>query len=133
VSCYHRYVVTDDQPVTLTELERALRQVDPAFAIDGDTLRLGETKCGLIDVTYPGDPVCNGDLELLARLAEGKGNRDPILASLRGAECLVTVTPLCEDASVLQPLWDWLLANRAGILAFEGAYFRTRAGILNWF
>lgn len=70
---------------------------------------------------------------MLARLAEKTWNRDLILASLRGAKCLVTVTPLWEDASVLQPLWDWLLANRAGILAFEGGCFRTRAGRLNWF
>jgi hypothetical protein len=120
VSCYHRYVVTDDRPVTLAEMECALQEVDPTFAIDGEILGLGEKEYGLIDITFPGDPICDGDLELLARLARTKRNRDIILACLWDAKCLVTVTPLSEEGSVLQPLWDWLLANRAGVLAFEG-------------
>lgn len=126
MSCYHRYIVTDDRPLTLAELASALQEVDSTFAIDGEVLKCGEKEYALIDITFPGDPICDGDLELLAWLAEEQRNRDVILAGLRDVKCLVTVTPLWEDGSFLQPLWDWLLANRAGIVAFEGGHFRTR-------
>ena len=129
LSCYHRYVVTDDRAVTLKELEEALQQVDPAYAIEGDLIKLGAGEYGIIDITQRGDPICDDDLNLLARFAEKTKHHEETLASLRNAKCMVTVQPLRSDG--LEPLWDWLLRNLAGILAFEGGHFCSREGPLN--
>jgi hypothetical protein len=136
VSYYIRYVVTDDRAVTLPELEQVLQQVDPTCAIDGDLIVWGDEEYGQIDITCPGDPICDGDLNLLERLAEKKRHREVIRNSLRNAKSLVTVQPLwaADDATVekiLNPLWEWLLANRAGVLAVEGGHFFNQAGALN--
>lgn len=132
VSFYIRYVLTDDRAATLVELEQALRQVDPAYTIDGDLIRMGESGYGVIDITHRGDPICDGDLDLLARLAAKKKHRDTILAAVRDAKSMVCVQPVssleARTDEVLAPLWDWLLANRAGLLVWEGGYFFNRAG-----
>jgi hypothetical protein len=134
VSFYIRYVLTDDRAITLGDLEQSLRQVDPAYAIDGDFISRGGAGYGIIDLTYRGDPICDGDLELLARLAEKKRHRDAIQAAIRDAKGMVCVQPVnsleSRTEEVLAPLWDWLLGNRAGLLVWEGGYFFNRAGEL---
>ena len=132
VSFYIRYVLTDDRAVTLGELEHALRQVDPVYTIDGDLIRLGESGHGIIDIAHRGDPMCDGDLDLLARLAVNKQHRDAILADVRDAKGIVCVQPVNSleprTDKILAPLWDWLLANRAGLLVLEGGRFFNRMG-----
>lgn len=136
MSYYIRYVLTEDHGVTLTELEQALHTVAPTSSIENDLILLGDEAYGQIDITYRGDPICDEDLELLSRFAREKQNRDAILESLRNAKSMVTVQPIWSGdeetvSKVLDPLWEWLLANRAGILAVEGGYFYNQAGALN--
>jgi hypothetical protein len=134
VSFYIRYVLTDDRTVSLGELEGALRQIGQAYAIDGDLIKFGEAGYGLIDITHRGDPICDDDLDLLSRLAEKKRHREVIRATVRDAKGLVCVQPLntqgARTGEVLAPIWDWLLANRAGLLAWEGGHFFDRPGEL---
>jgi hypothetical protein len=133
VSFYIRYILTDHRAVTAGELEQALRQVDPTYAIDGDLIKLG-AGYGIIDIAHRGDPICDGDLDLLARLAEKREHRDAIVAAVWDAKSMVCVQPVnsleARTEEVLAPLWDWLLANRAGLLAWEGGTFFGRAGEL---
>jgi hypothetical protein len=134
MSFYIRYVLTDDRPVSIGDLEQALRQINPAYAIDGDLIELNQKGYGIIDITHRRDPICDGDLDLLARFAEKRKSRDSILAALRDAKSMVCVQPLSGGVAhpdeVLAPLWDWLLANRAGLLAWEGGHFSNRDGVL---
>ena len=132
---YIRYVLNDDRAVSLRELESALRQVDQAYGIDGDLLKFGEAGYGLIDITHRGDPICDDDLDLLARLAEKKRHREVIQITVRDAKGLVCVQPLstqeARSGEVFAPLWEWLLANRTGLLAWEGGHFFDRIGELS--
>lgn len=134
MSFYIRYVLTDTQTVTVGELEKVLRQVDSTYVIDGDLIRLGEAEQGVIDITHRGDPICDDDLDLLTRLAVSKEHRNAILAAIQDARGMVCVQPLnpveFRACKVLTPLWDWLLANRAGFLAWEGGQFFDRTGEL---
>ena len=94
VSFYIRYVLTDDRAVTLKELEEALQQVNPAYVIEGNLIKLGAGEHGIIDITQRGDPICDDDLNLLAWFAEKTRHREEIQDSLRNAKCMVTVQPL---------------------------------------
>ena len=43
--------------------------------------------------------------------------------------CVQLVNSLeARTDDVLAPLWDWLLANRAGLLVWEGGHFFNRVG-----
>jgi hypothetical protein len=132
VSHYIRFVLTDEKPVLIEELESALRRVNEGYAIDGGVITFDGIELGLIDITQRGDPICDDDLDLLTRQAEKKHKRDLIQASLRNAMSLLCVQLLnAQDAKsddALAPLWDWRLANREGLLASEGGYFFNRAG-----
>ena len=132
---YIRYVVTDDKEATLPELEQALQSTNAGYEIDGETVVLDNKEIGRIDVTETGDHLFEGDLELLRGFAEQSRNKDTLLAELRRAKSLVTIQPIWslgydETLEVLEPLFDWLLANRAGILADEGGLFYNRAGAI---
>jgi hypothetical protein len=134
MSCYIRYVTTDRRAVDLQELEQALKAVDPAFVIQGDLIRHGEDDCGIVDITTRGHPVCDGDLELLERLAAPKRQRLQILSLLRQATGMVCVQPLAgpkgNETDLLAPLWAWLLENRGGLLVWEGGHFSDQTGDL---
>jgi hypothetical protein len=135
VSIYIRFILTDDLAVTLADVESALQQINPTYALDGEIIRVGETEYALINITQRGDPICDDDLDLLVRFAQTKKHRDDILTVLRSARSMVCVQPLnsldSKTVDVLAPLWDWLLANRAGMLVWEGAHFFNRAGKLD--
>lgn len=83
----------------------------------------------VIDISQRGDPICDDDLNLLPRFAEKTSQREETLASLRTAKCMITVQPLRSNG--LEPLWDWLLRNHVGILAFEGGHLCSREVSLN--
>lgn len=134
MSYYIRYVLTDERAISLEELEGALRQVAQAYAINGGLIRFEGAEYGLIDITHRGDPICDDDLDLLAQLAEVKSHRDAIQAIVRDAKGLLCVQPLnsqnTRTGEILAPLWEWLLTNRAGLLAWEGGRFFDSAGEL---
>ena len=130
MSHYIRYVLFDAQPVTLEELNDALRAVNSTCTIDAGVLTVDQAEVAAIDVTRRGDPVCDGDLDLLTRLAERKKRRVEIQAALRRATGMVCVQPLNtlrpQTDELLAPLLDWLTTNRAGLLALEGGRFFDR-------
>jgi hypothetical protein len=113
--------VTDERVLTLGEVEQALRQIDPTYVIDGDLLCRRGVELAIIELAFPGDPNCDGDLDLLYRQAERQANRNAVQAILQKCKCLVSIQPLTDES--LESLWDWLLANRAGLVAFEGGCF----------
>jgi hypothetical protein len=125
-------LVTDERPIRLDDLEAALRIAHPDYVIDNGLIRLGSREIGLIDVSVRGDPICDGDLELLVRQAANNPRYAAIASQIEQARSLVCVQRLASLVDTaedfLVPLWDWLLHNRAGVLASEGGGFVVDRG-----
>lgn len=134
MSYYIRYVLTADKEVTLIEMEKALQQVNPRYGMDEDILLLNDEEYGQIEINAVGDGIFEGDIKLLEGLAEEKENKLSLLTTLKAAKSMVTVQPIWKDKDdeetlkVLDPLFDWLLVNRVGLLAVEGGSFHSSEG-----
>ena len=134
MSYYIRYVLTDDKPVTLPELEAGMQEANPNYAIDGDVVVLEDDDYGLVEVNATGDGIFEGDVELLRDFADEKENKDALLTILQNAKSMVTVQPIWqgkdEDVTLdaLDPLWQWLYTNRSGLLVYEGGNFTSESG-----
>ena len=133
MSFYIRYFITEDRVVTLPELEAALRQASPGYGIDADIIVLDGEEFGQIDIIERGHPFWDDELAVVGEWAEERRGREALRTALGQARSLVTVQPIwsredAETRSVLRPLFEWLLAHRAGVLAVEGGTFHDRAG-----
>ena len=133
MSYYIRFVLTDDQSITLSQLEQALQATNPDYEIDGDIIVLDDEEFGQIEINERGDPLCDSDLELLREIAEQKQGKATLLAALNNAKSLIVVQPIWsregeETLKVLSPLFHWLLENRKGLLASEGGSFSNSTG-----
>lgn len=126
MTTYHRYLIADAGTATLDELRQSLKAYDPAYDMDGELITYNGAERGiLVDVTHRGDPIFDGDVNLLKRHANKEKNCDDLHRELDRAMCMVTtqITSTCDE-SALETLWDWLRVNKKGILAFEGGGFR---------
>ena len=130
---YMRYIAVDEREITLPLLESALKQIDPAYAIVDVLGESGALTCsgelyGLIEVNRPGDGLFDEELDALEEFLEEahREGRATVLETLHNARAIVAVQVLwqgreTEDTmSKLDPLWDWLPANRQGLLRVDG-------------
>ena len=128
MTVYHRYIIANGNATTIEELQQGLQEVDPRFNIDGDAIVFKDTECGIIDVTNRGNPIFDGDIDLLTHLAEKSRQRNEIRQALSDSRCMVTVQPISTAyETAFDLLWEWLRINREGILAYEGGHFRIDA------
>lgn len=127
---YMRYISTDEKVVTLSMLDAALKQADAAYTIrpDGQLENLGDLFCGetllaQIEINLPEDDIFEDDIREFVDLV-GKPDEtgaQQVLDVLNGATFMVAVEAFWQgDDSEstlikLDPLWDWLFANRKGI------------------
>ena len=126
MSTYHRYLIANGGNTSLDELGQCLRDSDPSYDIDGDTVTFdGDERGIIVDVTERGDPIFDDDIDLLSRYADNDPARDEIHRHLAGSTCMVTmqVTGDCDETA-LDALWEWLRVHKKGILAYEGGTFR---------
>ena len=126
MSTYHRYLIADGGNTSLDELRQCLRDCDPLYDIDGDTVTLDGAECGIIvDVTERGDPIFDDDIDLLARRANNDSAADEIHRRLDRSTCMVTLQVISTyDETALDALWEWLRVHKKGIVAYEGGEFR---------
>src|SRR5688500_1194623 len=124
-----RYISTDAQEITLPMIEADLKAIDPAYAIVnievdalGD-LMYRDTQCAIIEINRPGDDMFEDDLAEFQDLV-GKGDtggEQVVRETLTNATALIVIEALWkgEDAepilAKIDPLWDWLFANYAGL------------------
>lgn len=141
---YMRYVVTDDGPVSLELLETALKQASSQFAIQRSKEELGELRFGndvyaIVQVNRSVDPIFSSELDELVEEVEeaGNGDKDTVLKALKTAKAIIAVQVLWgnrqteETLSKLDPLWNWLISNRKGIVQADGeGYYANRKLIL---
>ncbi len=137
MSYFMRYILTRDD-LSLSDLDTALRQIDPQFAIqidqsaaDTGDLYYGEDVYGELSVNRAGDLVFKEDLDELRDVL--KDIDDPlkghVLSALDSARTMVALHVLQagdENPDILDQLWDWLFDHFAGLLQVddEGYYNR---------
>lgn len=145
MSHYMRYIVVDEQPVGPGELARALISSDPIYAVEPDesaatvTVLYGDAAAAQIEINVPGDGLFDQELDYLRRdvLATDDGTaRERVLATLDTARAIVAAQVLRgaydeHDAPTrLDPLWQWLFANRKGLLQADGEGYYDGLGLV---
>jgi hypothetical protein len=131
VGYYMRFYDTDPRPLHVSELKAGLREIDPAFDIDGGFLLYAGEWQAEITIDSPDSPYFDSDTNMLkAELAGAIGpGRERVEAVLRNAqrEGCVRVLWGGRDSettlSRLDVLWDWLFSHRCGLLHAEGEGF----------
>lgn len=133
---YMRFFDTSEKPLTIGEIEGALRQVDPTYRLEAPEsgkvpqadLFFRDGLYAEIEINAPGDGLFEDEIaEMLEFLedAEGKG-RKRVEEVLKGARRIVSVRVLgqnreSEDTLAgIDPLWRWLFSTRAGLLQADG-------------
>jgi hypothetical protein len=139
-----RYIATDGREITLPMIEAALKTIDPAYAIvnvevdDLGDLMYGDTQCAIIEINRPGDDMFEDDLAEFQDLV-GKGDtggEQVVRHTLTNATALIVIEALWkgEDAepvlAKIDPLWDWLFANYAGLSQADSEGFYDSAGLI---
>lgn len=142
---FMRYFVTDAEPVTLDRLAAALTAHDPAYVLVRDPqlenfaeLRHGQTRLADIELDAPDDDMLLEDVDELRGLlayatGEAKARVIATLDHLRGA---VVVEAYWDGDNPeptfqkLDPLWDWLFAEVAGLLQTDGEGFWDQNGLI---
>ena len=139
-----RYIVTDGREITFPMIEAALKAVDPAYTIanieveDLGDLMYGDTQCAIIEINRPGDDMFEDDLAEFQDLV-GKGDNTGeqlVRETLTNATALIVIEAIWkgEDAepvlAKIDPLWDWLFANYAGLSQADSEGFYDASGLV---
>jgi hypothetical protein len=143
---YKRFIDTDASPIGLTAIRAALEERSPEIKLEdtsiGDVpsadLFLGDELLGELEITHPGDGIFENEIEeLLDSLAEAEvGDRRRVRRTLQAAKSVVTVRAMSPDRDpeasldLLKPLWEWLLATRAGLVQTDGQGFSDAMGVV---
>jgi hypothetical protein len=139
-----RYFITDERAITMDAVESALQAVDPAYAIAnvevddlGDLLH-GNQRLAIIEINRPDDDIFEDDLAEFMDVV-GQGNQAgeiQVREVLSTAHALVVIEAFWEgeDAestlSKIDPLWDWLFANYAGLSQADSEGFYDQSGLI---
>jgi hypothetical protein len=128
---YLRFISMDDRPIMLADLEGALKAVDPKYSINGSErsgrLKYGRGLYALLDVTK----AANGGRDEIAELREevaaiGGVDSQKVLHVLDSSTEVLTLEVKWQTRSTDEtldkfgPLWDWLRANRRGLIQADG-------------
>jgi hypothetical protein len=131
-----RFYDTDPRPLHISELRAGLREIDPAFDIEGDSrdsgflLYSGEVYAD-ISIDSPDSNYFDYEADsLTAEAAAAKGpGKEHVEAVLRDAQRSIVASVRsggrdCEtNLSRMDVLWDWLFIHRSGLLHAEGEGF----------
>jgi hypothetical protein len=134
---YMRFLLADEEETTIDLLEAALQRIDPAYSIavangsgEEGELRYNEDVYGEIEINRPDNKLFGEELEELKEEIEESAspNLQRVLDALDDARAMVVVRVLWggrESDDTLEKigvLWDWLLANRRGLLQTDEGY-----------
>lgn len=133
-----RFYDTDLRPLRISELRAGLREIDPAFEIEDESERSdsgyllynGELYADITidspDSDYFASEMDSLKADLGRSVGSGKAHVEAVLRDAR-RQVFVRVRYGGRDTettlSRLDMLWDWLFANRSGLLYAEGEGF----------
>jgi hypothetical protein len=130
-----RFFDTVDDPLALSEIEKALHAEDELYRINAKekALYYGEEKIGVLSITTPQEKLFAteigeilGELAAVAGEAEDKEWIKQVLESTRRTivvEVDFGQRDVEETMNGLDPLWGWLFENREGLLYVSGEGF----------
>ncbi|MBO0888566.1 hypothetical protein J2P12_05635 [Candidatus Bathyarchaeota archaeon] len=141
---FMRYVATDSKPVTLDQIEAALKKASPDYSIrkfseTRGELRLGNDIYGTVEINRAGDQLFASEIQGLVEEVEEAGGigKKTVLRALDDASSIIAVQVLWgprkteETLAKLDSLWNWLLANHEGLVQADGeGYYQNRKLIL---
>jgi len=145
VGYYMRFISVDEREISLSILESALKQKSAAYLIERDeesdasgVLTYDGDVYGEIEVNHAGDEIFEEEIEeLRGDVEEALGARKPeVLNVLRRAKVIVAVRVLWqgreseETLEKIDPLWEWLFANREGLQQAGGEGYYDAAGLV---
>lgn len=144
---YMRFILTDDQPISLAAIETALKQVDPAYALTDVQLEPFEhghlTHDGALygeieinDVDPKEDEEFEEFREDIEETGKPASKRKTVLNLLQQAKRMVVIRVLWQGRETeptlqkIDPLWEWLFTSRKGLLYAEGEGFYDSTGLV---
>lgn len=137
-----RFLVTDGDPVDLTDLGTAFRTAGRTYKSTFDESSGSVTRNGApfasFEVSTPDDDQFEEILSVLEELAaDGSGRGEAKVAdALATTQAIVTVQVQgATDASdtslsVLEPVWEWLFTNHEGLMQSDGEGYYDRRGLI---
>ena len=137
-----RFVVTDERPVTTSDLRDVMLGAGSGYELDADdvagTISYHGAPMALVEINVPGDGLFDDEREELiefAAEAEGDG-RARVLEVLRNARTIVAAQILFgtgeakSTLALVDPLWAWLFHNRQGLLQADGEGYYDQHGLV---
>ena len=141
---YMRYIAADERPLNLGLIGETLRSIDPRYVLRATDLdELVEvlydgTLYGQIEINAPGDELFEDDISAFMEMVGTATTQEErlVTATLTAATQIVAVEMFWEGTASegtfakFDPLWDWLFANRRGILQADTEGFYSADGLL---
>ncbi len=138
-----RFILTGAHDLTLADVERGLKAVDPAFSIfvdhaaptNGDVI-YGSEVYGEIEVNRPDDQMFSEDVDdLREQIATLDDAGTPVvLQALEHATGMVAMRfseAGLQNYEQVDPFWDWLFEHYEGLLQVdEDGYYRGDEQVL---
>ena len=127
-----RYIVTDEQPVSLEDIGKAFAKAGVEYDVDGEetevTITYQGRPIGHVTLNVPGDGLFEEERDELIEFAEegNEAQKRRVIDMLRAAREIVAVQVLFGDGDTdstldrLSPLWTWLQSNRRGLVQADG-------------
>ena len=129
---YMRYIVADERPVDLSEINQAVGPTGSEISRDPDAtvglLPHEGTPIAQLEINVPGDGLFDTELrELLEFVEDAEGSaKHRVVTALQSARAIVAAQVLFGTGdtettlSALDPVWQWLMRNRRGLLQADG-------------
>ena len=142
---YMRFIETDSTETTRAILDGALRTVDSNYSLTASgELKYGDDCYGSVEINRPGAGLFDEEIEELKRFVEDAqlgwlsfmriGRKAHVVKTLDSATAIVSVQIMFGDRETeatldkLDPLFQWLFANRKGLLQVDGEGYYDQAG-----
>jgi hypothetical protein len=128
---YLRFLSEDDRPLVLDEILSGLRKIDPRFQLaDGGMLIRGNERLAQLDVSTVADGLFEEEIrELREEAGQGSATTGAVITRLGSVTAILAAGVLLQARTtdqtfdLLSPLWDWLTANRRGLIHADGEGF----------
>jgi hypothetical protein len=129
---YMRYIVADEQPVSLEDVGKAFAKAGVEYDVDGEetevTITYQGRPIGHVTLNVPGDGLFEEERDELIEFAEegNEAQKRRVIDMLRAAREIVAVQVLFGNGDTgwtldrLSPLWIWLQSNRRGLVQADG-------------
>ena len=126
-----RFFDTKTPALTLKSLTSGLRRLDRKFGLDSGQLTYDGVAFAQIEISQPGDGIFEEEVANFRACVEamrGPKNADAkakVITTLDSAKRTVVVRVGDHDEALelLDIVWDWLFAHRAGLLQADGEGF----------